>query len=124
MKEKIYLEKKYDFPNRYYYFLSFENDSCDAILQKINDEWLLVDMIKNKDSKELVKIYATILILNKMIKKEDIDTIKRKELEEKGFDHIKERVEILKNSCDWWIETILDNYNLELIFKEQENETN
>lgn len=124
MKEKIYLEKKYDFPNRYYYLLSFKDDSCDAILQKINDEWLLVDMIKNKNSKELVKIYATILILNKMIEKEDIDTIKRKELEEKGFDHIEERVKILKNSCDWWIETILDNYNLELIFKEQENETN
>lgn len=83
MKAKIFLEKKYDFPNRYYYFLSFEDNGCDAILQKINNEWLLVDMLRNKNSKELMKIYVTLLILNKIIKKEEIETIKKKRIRRK-----------------------------------------
>lgn len=116
-ESKNIFRKKYDFPNRYYYFLSFEDNGCDAILQKINNEWLLVDMLRNKNSKELMKIYVTLLILNKIIKKEEIETIKKKELEEKGLNHIEEKIKILKNSYNSWIEATLDDYNLELIFK-------
>lgn len=119
MKQKVYLEKKHDFKERYYYLLSFDEDGCDAILQKINDRWLLVDMLKNKSSEDVMKIYVTLSVLNKMIEKEEVDTIKRKELENKGFDNIEERIKIMKNSQDWWIETLLDDYDLELIFKEE-----
>ena len=98
MKQKVYLEKKHDFKERYYYLLSFDEDGCDAILQKINDRWLLVDMLKNKSSEDVMKIYVTLSVLNKMIKKEEVD---RKEFENKEFNNI---------------EKTLDDYNLELIF--------
>lgn len=79
-----------------YYHL--DEGGCDAILQKINDRWLLVDMLKNKSSEDVMKIYVTLSVLNKMIKKEEVD---RKEFENKEFNNI---------------ETTLDDYNLELIF--------
>lgn len=119
MKKKVYLEKKHDFNKRYYYLLSFDADGCDAILQKINNEWLLVDMLKNKSSEDVMKIYVALSVLNKMLEKEEVDTIKRKELENKGFNNIEERIKIMKNSHEWWIETTLDDYNLELVFKEE-----
>ena len=78
-----------------------------------------MDMLKNKSSEDVMKIYVTLSVLNKMIEKEEVDTIKRKELENKGFDNIEERIKIMKNSQDWWIETLLDDYDLELIFKEE-----
>lgn len=117
MKNKVFLEKKYDFQDRFHYLLSFDDGACDAILQKVNNEWLLVDMLKNKNSMELMKIYVTLLVLNKMIEKEEIDMKKRKEFENKGLDSIDERIEILKKNCDFYIEITLDDYNLELIFK-------
>ena len=98
MKQKVYLEKKHDFKERYYYLLSFDEGGCDAILQKINDQWLLVDMLRNKNSEDVMKIYVTLSVLNKMIEKEEVD---RKEFENKEFNNI---------------EKTLDDYNLELIF--------
>lgn len=116
MKKKIYLEKQYYFNERYYYLLSFDENGCDAILQKINNEWLLVDMLKNKNSEDVMKIYVTLSVLNKMLEKEEVDIIKRKEFENEEFTNIEERIKIIKNSKDWWIEETLDDYNLELIF--------
>ena len=55
-------------------------------------------MLRNKNYEDVMKIYVTLSVLNKMIKKEEVD---RKEFENKEFNNI---------------ETTLDDYNLELIF--------
>ena len=57
-----------------------------------------MDMLKNKSSEDVMKIYVTLSVLNKMLEKEEVD---RKEFENKEFNNI---------------EKTLDDYNLELIF--------